>query len=97
MESAHPGEEAQAIAVLMREALETPERRVALITPNRGLAARVVALLSRWGIEADDTAGRPLPLTAAGRLFLLLAEVVAEQAAPVPLVALLTPSAGRWR
>jgi len=95
MESTHPGEEAQAIAVLVREALEVPERRVALISPDRGLAARVVAHLERWGIKADDTAGRPLPQTAAGRLMLLLAEVLAEQAAPVPLVALLVhPLAG---
>lgn len=89
METTHPEEEAQAIAVLIREALETPERRVALISPDRGLAARVVGHLERWGIEADDTAGRPLPQTAAGRLLLLLAEVVAEAAAPVPLIALL--------
>ena len=96
MESAHPGEEAQAIALLLREALEEPERRIAVITPDRGLAARVVAHLARWGISADDSAGLPLPQTAAGRLMLLLAEVVAEQAAPVPLVALLThPLAGR--
>lgn len=95
MESTHPGEEAQAIAVLIREALEVPERRVALVSPDRGLAARVVAHLERWGIEADDTAGRPLPQTAAGRLLLLLAEVLAEQAAPVPLIALLVhPLAG---
>ncbi len=89
MTARHPEEEAQAIAVLVREALEVPEKRVALITPDRGLAGRVVALLSRWNIEADDSAGRPLPQTAAGRLFLLLAEVLAEHAAPVPLVALL--------
>ncbi|GGB85931.1 double-strand break repair protein AddB [Novosphingobium endophyticum] len=95
MESAHPGEQAQAIAILIREALETPERRAALITPDRGLAARVIAHLGRWGIAADDTAGRPLTQTAAGRLLLLLAEVVAERAAPVPLIALLThPLAG---
>ena len=90
MESAHPGEEAQAIAILIRQALEVPERRVALVTPDRGLAGRVVAQLQRWDIEADDTAGQPLPQTAAGRLMLLLAEVLAEHAAPVPLVALLT-------
>lgn len=95
MESTHPAQEAQAIAVMMREALEVPERRVALVTPDRGLAARVVSHLERWGIAADDTAGRPLPQTAAGRFLLLLAEVVAEQAAPVPLVALLVhPLAG---
>ncbi|MEZ5735747.1 MAG: PD-(D/E)XK nuclease family protein [Novosphingobium sp.] len=89
MESAHPEEEAQAIAILIREALETPEKRVALVTPDRGLASRVVAQLGRWGIDADDTAGRPLPQTAAGRVLLLLAEVLAEDAAPVPLIALL--------
>jgi ATP-dependent helicase/nuclease subunit B len=90
MESAVPAAEAQAIAVLIRQALEVPERRVALITPDRNLAGRVVAQLRRWNIEADDTAGRPLPQTAAARVLLLLAEVIAEAAAPVPLVALLT-------
>lgn len=89
MQSAHPGEEAQAIALLMREALQTPEKRVALVTPDRDLAGRVVAHLKRWNIEADDTAGQPLALTAAGRVFLLAAEVMASEAAPVPLVALL--------
>ncbi|MDP3905599.1 double-strand break repair protein AddB [Novosphingobium sp.] len=89
MQSAHPGEEAQAIAILIRQALEMPERRVALITPDRGLAGRVIAQLKRWDVAADDTAGRPLPLTTAGRALLLLAEVAAEAAAPVPLLALL--------
>lgn len=90
MESAAPAAEAQAIAVLIRQALEVPERRIALITPDRGLAGRVVAQLRRWDIAADDSAGRPLPQTAAARVLLLLAEVIAEAAAPVPLVALLT-------
>jgi ATP-dependent helicase/nuclease subunit B len=89
METANPEEEAQAVALLVREAIEEPEKRVAVITPDRGLAGRIVQHLRRWNIEADDTAGRPLAQTAAGRLFLLLAEVGAEQAAPVPLVALL--------
>ncbi|CAH0496642.1 double-strand break repair protein AddB [Novosphingobium sp. CECT 9465] len=89
MECANPEEEAQAIAVLVREALEVPERRVAVITPDRSLAARVVAHLGRWNVVADDTAGKPLPQTAAGRLLLQLAEAVAERVAPVPLVALL--------
>lgn len=89
MQGAHPGEEAQAVAILVRKALELPDRRVAVITPDRGLAGRVVAHLRRWGIEADDSAGRPLPQTTAGRVLLLLAEVVAQAAAPVPLLALL--------
>ncbi len=90
MECAHPGEEAQAIALLIRRALDEPEKRIALVTPDRGLAARVVAHLRRWNLRADDTAGLPLPQTPAGRVLLLLAELIAGQAAPVPLLALLT-------
>ncbi|MBN8502692.1 MAG: double-strand break repair protein AddB, partial [Sphingomonadales bacterium] len=90
MECAHPAEEAQAIALLIRQALDEPEKRIALITPDRGLAGRVVANLKRWNIMADDTAGLPLPQTPAGRVLLLLAELAASQAAPVPLLALLT-------
>lgn len=89
METANPEEEAQAIALLVREAIEVPGKRVAVVSPDRGLAGRVAQHLRRWNIEADDSAGRPLSQTAAGRLLLLLAEVGAEQAAPVPLMALL--------
>ncbi|MES2698143.1 MAG: PD-(D/E)XK nuclease family protein, partial [Pseudomonadota bacterium] len=89
MECAHPEEEAQAIALLIRQALAEPEKRVALVTPDRGLAGRVVQHLRRWHIAVDDSAGRPLAQTAAGRVLLLLAEVMAQHAAPVPLMALL--------
>lgn len=89
MECAHPEEEAQAIALLIRQALAEPEKRVALVTPDRGLAGRVVQHLRRWHVAVDDSAGRPLAQTAAGRVLLLLAEVAAQQAAPVPLMALL--------
>lgn len=89
MESATPEAEAQAIALLIREAVEVPQKRVALVTPDRGLARRVVQHLARWNIEADDSAGRPLSRTAAGRLLLQLAELAGEAAAPVPLVAAL--------
>lgn len=89
MESANPEEEAQAIALLVREALEQPEHRAAVVTPDRGLASRVVAHLLRWNIEADDTAGRPLSRTPAARVLLHLAETMTEDAAPVSLCALL--------
>lgn len=89
LETANPEEEAQALALLVREALAKPERRVTIITPDRGLAARVVQHLRRWNIAADDSAGRPLPQTTAGRVMLLLADLAAQDAAPVPLLALL--------
>ena len=81
--------EAQAIALLVREALEEPEKRVAVVTPDRVLASRVVRHLERWNIAADDSAGTPLSLTAAGRLLLQLAELASEDFAPVSLIAAL--------
>jgi ATP-dependent helicase/nuclease subunit B len=84
-----PAAEAQAIALALREAVGTPGRTAALVTPDRMLAARVSALLERWGIHADDSAGKPLSQVAAGTLLLGIAAVAAEDLAPVPLLALL--------
>jgi ATP-dependent helicase/nuclease subunit B len=81
--------EAQAIALALREALETPGKTAALVTPDRQLASRVSALLRRWDIDADDSAGRPLSQLAAGTLLLGIAAAAAEELAPVPLLALL--------
>ncbi|MGB3166453.1 MAG: double-strand break repair protein AddB, partial [Alteraurantiacibacter sp.] len=65
IETANPEEEAQAIALLVRHALEEPEKRIAVVTPDRGLAGRVAQHLRRWNVAADDSAGLPLPQTAA--------------------------------
>jgi ATP-dependent helicase/nuclease subunit B len=81
--------EAQAIALAIREALETPAKTVALVSPDRTLARSVSALLGRWGIEADDSAGKPLPELPPGTLLLGIASAIAEELAPVPLLALL--------
>ena len=88
-ELSDPAAEAQAIALAMRHALETPGRTAALVTPDRQLAGRVAALLARWGIEADDSAGKALSATAAGTLLLNIASAAAEELAPVALLALL--------
>lgn len=69
-------QEAKAIAMVMRHTLETPEKTVALVTMNRNLARRVVSELQQWGIEADDSAGRPLHLTPIGIYLRLILEVL---------------------
>ncbi|MDB5668928.1 MAG: addB [Alphaproteobacteria bacterium] len=89
LELADPAEEAQAIAIAMREALETSGKTAALVTPDRNLARRVSAHLKRWGIEADDSAGRPLSQTPPGTLLLAIASAAVERFAPVPLLTLL--------
>ena len=86
---ADPQEEAVAIALILREALEKPDQRAALITPDRELAGRVAAELGRFGVIADDSAGEPLAETPPAVFLRLLARAVAEQLAPVPLLALL--------
>ncbi len=87
--------EAQAIALAIREALETPEKTVALVTPDRTLARRVSALLARWQIQADDSAGKPLSELPPGTLLLGIASAIAEELAPVTMLALLKhPLAG---
>jgi ATP-dependent helicase/nuclease subunit B len=88
-ELSDPAAEAQAIALALREALETPAKTAALITPDRQLAGRVSALLARWGIEADDSAGKPLSTTPSGTLLLGIASAAAEELAPVAMLALL--------
>ena len=81
--------EAAAIALTLREALEAPGARAALVTPDRDLARRVAAELIRHGIIADDSAGEALGTTPAGAFLRLLARMVAEDFAPVPLLATL--------
>ncbi|HXQ50722.1 MAG TPA: double-strand break repair protein AddB [Stellaceae bacterium] len=84
-----PREEALVIALLLRQALETPEATAALVTPDRELARRVAAELRRWNIEIDDSAGVPLNRTPPGIFLRLLLEAAAQDLAPVPLLALL--------
>ena len=82
-------QEALAISLMMRGALEAGQRTAALITPDRRLARRVVADLRRWGIDIDDSGGLPLADTLPGVFLRLTAEAVASDAAPVPLLAAL--------
>ncbi|MDZ4735496.1 MAG: double-strand break repair protein AddB [Rhodospirillaceae bacterium] len=84
-----PADEAGAIALAMREVLETPGKRAALVTADRDLARRVAAALQRWDIDVDDSAGTELGTTPPGTFLRLLAEAAAQSLAPVPLLALL--------
>lgn len=68
IEADQPGQEADAIALIMREAAENA-RPVTLFAADSGLIRRVVAALDRWQLRPDDSSGEPLHLTAPG-LFL---------------------------
>lgn len=84
-----PQEEAAAIALMMRETLEHPDKTAALVTPDRGLARRVAAELRRWDIEIDDSAGVPLAITPPGAFLRLVAQMMVDQVAPLALLCVL--------
>jgi ATP-dependent helicase/nuclease subunit B len=85
-----PGEraEALAIALILRDAAETGTK-AALVTPDRNLTRRVTAALDRWGIRPDDSAGRPLALSAPGRLMRQVAALFGQKLTGDALLALL--------
>lgn len=80
--------EAQAIALILREALDAGET-AALISPDRTLARQVAAALARWGIAPDDSGGQPLSLSVPGRLLALLAGLFGQAPTGEDLIALL--------
>jgi ATP-dependent helicase/nuclease subunit B len=89
IEAANAEEEALAIAVALREAVEMPGVTAALATPDRALARRVLAALARWGVTANDSGGDALPDTPAGVFTRLTADAALGGLAPVTLLALL--------
>ena len=89
IEAANAEEEALAIAVVLREAVESQDKTVALVTPDRALARRVVAALERWHVAVDDSGGDALADTPAGVFARLAAEAALGGLEPVTLLALL--------
>jgi ATP-dependent helicase/nuclease subunit B len=89
IEAANAGDEALAIAVALREAVETPGRTAALVTPDRALARRVLAALERWNVAVDDSGGDKLADTAAGTFARLAVAAAIGGCPPVALLALL--------
>jgi ATP-dependent helicase/nuclease subunit B len=89
IEAANAEEEALAIAVALRETLERTDQTVALVTPDRALARRVLAALGRWSIAADDSGGDALADTRAGVFARLAGALALGGVAPVALLAVL--------
>lgn len=81
-------DEAQAIALILRKAAEDGTR-AALISPDRMLTRRVTAALDRWRIVPDDSAGRPLALSAPGRFLRQIADLMTGPVTVEVLLALL--------
>ncbi|MDR1267632.1 MAG: PD-(D/E)XK nuclease family protein [Holosporales bacterium] len=89
LEVEHPQEEADGIALLLREAWETPGKTAALVTADTELAQRVALGLKRWNLTADVSQEPSLAQTQEGKLALLCAEALEEAGSPLSLLALL--------
>ena len=87
--AAHPQEEAQIIALRLREFLETPDQSAAFVTADRSLAMRVAALLRRWDIDVDDSGGAALSTLPLGAFLNLVLAAAAPHASVVDFLALL--------
>lgn len=89
VEAAHEREEAATIAIALRHALEEGSRLSALVTGDRDLARRVGAELRRFGIEADDSAGRLLSASPQAEMLRLLVEAAMRPGDAVPVLGLI--------
>ncbi len=82
-------DEAEAIALILRGVIETPDQTAALITPDRTLARRVAARLKAYDLAIDDFAGTPVARTVPGAFLDLMLSAVASDFAAPDLMALL--------
>ncbi|MBI5264942.1 MAG: double-strand break repair protein AddB [Bradyrhizobium sp.] len=103
LQAPNPEIEALAIAVAMREARHL-DKSAALVTPDRALARRVMAALSRWKLAFNDSGGDALMETPAGIFARLAAEAASKGLEPPTLLALLKhplcrlgKAPGAWR
>jgi ATP-dependent helicase/nuclease subunit B len=72
----------------MREARYL-QKSVALVTPDRALARRVMAALTRWNLDVEDSGGDALMETTVGVFARLASEAAAQGLEPPTLLALL--------
>jgi ATP-dependent helicase/nuclease subunit B len=89
VEAATEEEEANVIALELRQTLQQPGQTAALVTPDSAIARRVAAKLARWDIAIDVSAGRPLGETPVGAFVRLVAAWASDPADPVLLTSLL--------
>lgn len=89
IEASSEREEAAAIAIALRIAINQPGATAALVTGDRELARRVSTELRRFSVMADDSGGAPLAMTPPATLLRLLLEATMRPGDPLAILALL--------
>ncbi len=96
VEASGEREEALAIALALRETLETDGATCALVTPDRNLARRIAVEMRRFGVSVDDSAGQPLHNRPAGTLARLIVQCAFGEADTVALASLIKHPLARF-
>lgn len=89
LDAATERDEALAIAIALRLAVEEDGKTAALVTGDRDLARRVSAELGRFGIRADDSGGTPLSRTPPGQLLAAALQTALAPGDPIAILSLL--------
>lgn len=82
-------EEAEIIALLMRDLLENEHGTCALVVPDRQLAARVSGALKYWNLDVDDSAGTSLMSTPVGSFVKVFLDMLVNRFNPVAVASFL--------
>jgi ATP-dependent helicase/nuclease subunit B len=89
LEAANGEDEAEAIALILRKAVDTPGKTAALVSPDPALGRRVAARLAAWRIDVVPSAGSAFAKTEIGAFLDLMAEAAARDFEPVATMSLL--------
>ncbi len=84
-----PQQEANIIALKMRECLEHADKTIALVTTDKTLSRRVAARLKYWDINIEDSIGTSLSDTKTGIWLRLTAAMAADNLSPITLLSCL--------
>ncbi len=89
LEASDIQEEAEVISLAIREKLENKDCNIAVITHSRDISRRIISIMEKWGIKANDSAGIPISETSIGIFLRLIADVPAGKYDPITLLSLL--------
>lgn len=82
-------DEASLISLMIRETLETDDKTLAVITPDRTLARRISTQCLKWGITVDDTAGYSILHSLPATFMMNTINSIAHKHSPVALLTML--------
>lgn len=82
-------EEAKAIALILKETLQTPKKTACVVTQDRELAKQISFNMQKWDILINDSSGVELKNTPVANFFKLIAQMAKSRFAPIDFLSCL--------